>query len=474
MEPEKKPTPERKQRFIANSQYFTLAIYVVITFAVCLIVYNFINNWHVARGYLISILSTLSPFLIAALIAYFINPIINMIDRVIFSNFNMEKHQKAHKFLSLLLAYILFVGAIVLVLAFVMPQIILSLMQLVRQMSTFYYRISKNLNSLNEMLPGVDLAYVQDLASQYLPDYIKSLQSTISSVVPMLYDASLSIIGWIINIILAFVISCYIMSDRAYLKRGSKRVIYALFSEETSYKIIVTVRECNSIFSEYLIAKAVDSLIIGFLCFILMCILKLPYAVLISLIVGITNMIPYFGPFIGAVPGAIILLITSPMKALIFLILIIALQQFDGVILGPRILGNSTGLPPIWIIFAITVGGAMGGWIGMFVGVPVVAVLTYLGNNYVDFLLYKKNIQPDLSNINIPEINNDNVFVPKGFVSTSKNKKRHKKSEQAVSEQKKAENTLSELKTPEEAMLTKDLITEPKAPDQNTAEEASN
>ena len=231
----------------------------------------------------------------------------------------------------------------------------------------------------------------------------------------------MSIISWIINIILAFVISCYLMSSKHRIIHGMKRIIYALFDQETAYKVIFTIKECNHIFGQYIIGKALDSLIIGIICFVLMCILHLQYALLISIIVGITNMIPYFGPFIGAIPGLIILLIISPKQALIFLILIFLLQQFDGTILGPKILGDSTGLSPIWIIFAITVGGATGGVVGMFLGVPVIAVLVYLMNHIFDYMLYKKHLKTDLSNVIIPEINPDNVFIPKDFDASKAN-----------------------------------------------------
>ena len=147
------------------------------------------------------------------------------------------------------------------------------------------------------------------------------------------------------------------------------------------------------LFSSFIIGKAIDSLIIGLLCFVIMSLCQLPYAVLISAIVGVTNMIPYFGPFIGAVPGVLIMLLVSPIKALIFAILILVLQQFDGLILGPKILGDSTGLKPLWIIFAITIGGSIAGVLGMFLGVPVIAVLRYLLNRFLQYRLEKRNFQ---------------------------------------------------------------------------------
>jgi predicted PurR-regulated permease PerM len=156
-----------------------------------------------------------------------------------------------------------------------------------------------------------------------------------------------------------------------------------------------TLSECNKIFSGFIIGKSIDSLIIGILCFILMTLFKMPYALIISAIVGVTNMIPYFGPFIGAVPGTIILLLMSPLRAFGFIILIFVLQQFDGLYLGPKILGDSTGLKPLWIIFAITLGGNLAGVLGMFFGVPIIAVIAYLANNIIERKLKSKDITID-------------------------------------------------------------------------------
>ena len=139
----------------------------------------------------------------------------------------------------------------------------------------------------------------------------------------------------------------------------------------------------------------IDSFIIGILCAILMVILRLPYVSLISVIVGITNMIPYFGPFIGAIPGIVIILCINPIQALVFAIMILCLQQFDGLILGPKLLGDSTGMKPLWIIFAITIGGKFFGVIGMFLGVPVVAALAYLAERYMRHRLAKKQLSMD-------------------------------------------------------------------------------
>ena len=187
------------------------------------------------------------------------------------------------------------------------------------------------------------------------------------------------------------------LSDKKPLKNSLRSIVYAFVPVKHITTVVEILREAYNLFSSFIIGKALDSAIIGCLCFLLMSILQLPYAVLISVIVGVTNMIPYFGPFIGAVPGVVILLLISPVKAVIFTVLILVLQQFDGLILGPKILGNSTGLKPLWIIIAITIGGKIGGVLGMFLGVPVVAFLRYLANRILAHQLHKRHLLEDQS-----------------------------------------------------------------------------
>ena len=184
--------------------------------------------------------------------------------------------------------------------------------------------------------------------------------------------------------------------DKKRLMRSCWKIIYAFLPQKRIPACHEILSECNRLFSSFVVGKFIDSSIIGVLCFILMTILRLPDGLLISVIVGVTNMIPYFGPFIGAIPGILILLFVKPVKALIFAIMVLCLQQFDGLILGPKILGDSTGMKPLWIIFAITVGGSMFGVIGMFLGVPVVAIINYLFDLYLQYRLKKKNISETL------------------------------------------------------------------------------
>ena len=390
---------KRKKRFHPNSRYFTVCVYAIVSFAICLAIFKFTNNWENTKAQIGNLVSIFSPFLLAFLIAYFITPMVKYIDRMLFSNTVNEKYKKLHLVISMLLAYTILVGAIITVFIFIVPQIINSISQLVRMSPTFYQKTIDLLNSLDEMFPNLDLSFMLETAQDVMPDIFNFARTFMTdTVLPFLYNAGMSIISWLINILLAFVISCYIVFGKDRLLKSCKRLAYAFLPEDICLSLFDILHNCNDIFSSFITGKAIDSTIIGFLTFFAMTFLKLEYAVIISLIVGITNMIPYFGPFIGAVPGVLILLIVDFKQALIFGALILAVQQLDGNVIGPKILGKSTGLQPISIIFAITVGGAIAGPLGMFLGVPVVAVVMYLVNQLLDYMLKKKDINPDLSN----------------------------------------------------------------------------
>ena len=412
-EPQKQP--KRKKRFESNNTYFTICIYAIATFAICLLIFRFTSNWQSTKNQIGQILSVFSPFLLAFLIAYFTNPMVKHIDNFLFQKTLKHRFERGHLLLSMILAYVIAIGAIILVFIFIVPQIINSISQLVRISPTLYQNALDMLYSLDERFPTLDLSFIYQAAEDVMPDLFNFFRTFMSdTVLPFLYNAGLSIISWFINIILAFVISCYLLFSKQKLIKSLKRVAYAIFPEDICLTLFDTLKDCNQIFSQYIIGKTLDSTIIGILCLACMTILKLPYALIISLIVGITNMIPYFGPFIGAVPGILILLIISPKSSLIFAVLILAIQQLDGSVIGPKILGKSTGLQPISIIFAITVGGALAGPLGMFLGVPIVAVLTFLINKLINYILKKKHIEPDLSNTKdsrTSERSSDDTFI---------------------------------------------------------------
>lgn len=381
-------------KFSKNNKYYTIALYTIAVVTICSLIIRVIMNWESTSSTISHALKVLYPFLFGLLIAYFLNPLSKVLDHFL-NHFFKDRHHGIRKGLSILLSYIIVLGLIITVLFYIIPQIIDSLTQItsfINSAQSGYNQFMDKVLELESTHPEWDLSGIND-AMEEIPDkIINIITKAIPTIIPTIYNTSMSLISGFLNVIIAIIVSVYMLIDKNRLIFNAKRVIYAIFGQKTGDKLLHTGSECNRIFSSFIIGKLIDSLIIGILCFIAMSILKLPYALIISVIVGVTNMIPYFGPFIGAVPGILLLLFVSFKYALIFTVLIIVLQQFDGLYLGPKILGESTGLRPLWIIFAITVGGSIAGVLGMFLGVPTLAVIAYILNYFIEKRLHKYGI----------------------------------------------------------------------------------
>lgn len=338
------------------------------------------------------------PFFIACLIAYMVNPIYRFLNYRVFGKMKTKRSERVKNMLSLILAYIIFLGIITIILLYIIPEFFTSISDLTANipMNELIHKLENFLTDIEEYFPMLDFNIVEEKINELTPQLLSFSTDFVKNLLPKLlnvsYLISMSIVRVIINMLLSLVISAYLLASKDFLSRGIMRLLYAFTSKKRADSIAKVAVECNNIFSKFIIGKAIDSLIIGILCFFLMLILRLPYAILLSVIVGVTNMIPYFGPFIGAIPGIVVFLFVNPVQAIIFGVMVLALQQFDGLILGPKILGDSTGLKPLWVILAITVGGAYYGVLGMFLGVPVVAVISYLLNLLINYRLKQKHM----------------------------------------------------------------------------------
>ena len=386
--------PGQKQKFIKNDRYFTICIYVFVLVIVCAIAIKAIFSFAQTKAFVVGIARALSPFFIALLIAYILTPFVRAVNRL-FSRLFKKLPAKPRMVLSMLLVYMLGIGLVISLLIYVLPAVAKNIMDLVAYVPTGYRELIKLLKDLQERFPNFDFTSFVNMLETTQADVTSSLQNIAGRIIPVLYTASVSIVTWLANFIIAVVVSVYMLYGRNSLLRMFKIIIYAVVPTGKVPLIREIIYDCHHIFSKYVVSKMIDSVIIGALCAVLMTILRLPYIFLISVFVGITNMIPYFGPFIGAIPGIVIMLVISPIKALIFAIMILCLQQFDGLFLGPKLMGNSTGMKPIWIIFAITIGGKFFGVLGMFLGVPAVAILAYLAERYMNWRLRGKNISID-------------------------------------------------------------------------------
>lgn len=388
---EKRRSP---QKFIPNNQYFTISIYALIVIAAGALIIRVIMTPHAVSDTLKNILNVLMPFLIGLLIAFILNPIIKTLIRFLSGPCKI-KNGKLCKILATVVSYLCVLGIIFVCFLFIVPQIITSITEVINGLPKLYNITYDFFNNLQERFPNTDVSELQKLVNEVLPELISYIKDFASSLVPAIYSASISIVNWLLNMIIAIIVSAYMLSDKKNLQHSFRLLLYSIVPVKYIDSLMGILSECNRIFTNFIVGKAIDSTIIGILCFVLMSIFRMEYALLISVIVGITNMIPYFGPFIGAVPGILVLLIVSPFKAFGFAVLILVLQQFDGLYLGPKIMGDTIGLKPLWIIIAITLGGSLAGVLGMFLSVPVIAIIGYLLNLFIDYRLKKRNFDPE-------------------------------------------------------------------------------
>lgn len=332
-------------------------------------------------------LDVLSPFIAGFIIAYLLNTPTNFFERKVYYN-------SAHKrTLAIVTVYLIALAVIMVLLQLILPQVGASIFSLVNNLSIY-------LENLNRMVQ--DLIQRFGLEGEGLTGFVDDYQTLIrkaadflTSSMPNLLNFGVAVGNGVVTALTALIASIYMLSGKNRLSGQLKKLIYALFPAKGVRHILSVSSRANTIFVGFINGKLLDSAIIGVLCFVLSTILRVPYAVLISVIIGVTNIVPFFGPIIGAVPSVMILVIVDPWAALRFLILIIALQQFDGNILGPKILGDSTGLSAIWVLVAIVVGGGLFGFTGMLLGVPTFAVLYALMREWADRRLMEKGIDAD-------------------------------------------------------------------------------
>ena len=250
---------------------------------------------------------------------------------------------------------------------------------------------------------GVMARNLLEKGSDALQNWIKQdLLTKVNEVMSNLTVGIINFVSEILNFLIGLIVSVYILFSKETFSAQSKKIVYAVFRTDHANMILHLTKKSNEIFGGFIIGKIIDSMIIGVLCFFGLTILKIPYILLISVIVGVTNVIPFFGPFLGAIPSFFLILLVDPIQSLYFLLFVLALQQLDGNVIGPKILGESTGLSSLWVIIAILVGGSFFGVAGMFFGVPVCACLYSLVAFLVDRRLAEKDLPVETEHYTAP------------------------------------------------------------------------
>lgn len=346
--------------------------------------YVALSNFGEIRLRIKMFLDVLKPFIAGFAIAYLLNK------PVTFFECKLYRRLKWRRGLAIATVYLLAVLVAVILLNMIVPQVISSVMALINNIQAYM----RNLNALVDSL--VERFEIQwDAIDTFMVSYedlVTNVTDIVSDALPELLNFGMAVGNGVIVAITALISSVYMLSGKNILTAQVKKLLFALFPVKRVESFLFICRRANDIFVGFIDGKLIDSAIMGVLCFILCCILRIPYALLISVVIGVTNVIPFFGPLVGAIPSIMLLIIVDPWSALRFGILIIALQQFDGNILGPKILGSSTGISAIWVLVAIVVGGGLFGFPGMLLGVPTFAVIYMLTKEFVAKRLIEKHI----------------------------------------------------------------------------------
>lgn len=403
MENNQKNAPKTPSVFKRNlMKAMTAIIVVIISITFYFILFRF-NGLTVLFKKTINILK---PIIYGLAMAYVLSPIVTfwekkilyLIHNKIKSGRIQKKASKIARSISILLTLIITVAIIIVLCLLVFPELINSIYSLIRtlpgQLQSFE-RWFMNILDTNS-----DFIYITETAFKAITDYLENwLKTDLLKQVNMVFSgftaSVINLFNAFLNLFVGMIVSIYVLSSKELFIGQVKKAVYALFTAPKANYLVDTARASNRIFSGFISGKLIDSLIIGLICFLGCSILDMPYTVLVSVVIGVTNIIPFFGPYIGGIPTAFLILLASPLKGVYFILFIIILQQIDGNIIGPKILGNSTGLSAFWVVFSILLGGGLFGFPGMILGVPVFAVIYYIISNYINRRLADKELPTD-------------------------------------------------------------------------------
>lgn len=370
--------------------------------AACIAFYLLLNNLNYFVGGIGKFINILSPFAGGVVIAYILDPVVKLFYHKLF------KEKKGIRWLAILLAYLVAILLIVLLAWLVIPQIVNSIVMLFTNFPSY-------IQGVQNMLLYVQSEYGIDLqqATKMLDDseaMVKEIYAMATEAMPQIVASIGSVASNFVAIFTSIAASIYMLADKDHLLHQLRTLAHAFLPEKVAENTLRICHYANVNFTSFFIGKIIDSAIIGVITFVAMTILRLDFAVLISVFIGITNIIPVFGPFIGAIPSIFILLLINPIQAAIFCVLILIIQQLDGNFIGPKILGSSIGISALWILFSIVVGGDLFGIVGMVVGVPVFATLYGLAQEFVHYLLDRRGIDSEGKPVEHEAEDTENVF----------------------------------------------------------------
>lgn len=383
--------------------YIRWGVTAISIFTACVLIFFFLFRMDMIVRFLGKAMGAVQSIIYGLVVAFILQPVASFwqrkIEALLLKRFPSGEEKIRKKFhsiakgISIAIAMMIALLVIATVICMIVPRVAESIMNVVASSSGFLAKIEDWAYTLQAKHPELfsiggeayekGIAYLENWVNTDLIVWVNTLVTGFTSYVISFFN---SLLNWIVGLIIA----TYALAEREAFTGQAKKIVYAILPSSYANVVIETARKTNLIFSGFISGKLIDSLIIGILCFIGLSVLKMPYTMLVSVIVGVTNVVPFFGPYIGAIPSAVLILLVNPVKCLYFVIFILVLQQIDGNIIGPKILGDSTGLSAFWVIFSILLFGGLFGFVGMLIGVPTFAVIYYLVKNGVEYLLHKK------------------------------------------------------------------------------------
>ncbi|HIT14646.1 MAG TPA: AI-2E family transporter [Candidatus Scatomonas merdigallinarum] len=388
-----------------DNKYFRWGLTAFLTAAAGILFYFVIFHMRVLKSGIDLVIAILMPVIYGLLISYVLWPLVRIFETKLFGKILKKmkvtptaKGKKAIRLTCVLATLFLFLFAIYLLLALLIPQVANSIASIVENFPRYIDNIQEWISSTLKNNPDMENT-VNNLISTYsekAEEWLsQDLMPQMNSIIRELSSGLVGFITFIKNVILGIIVSIYMLYGKENLIANAKKGVYALFSTRRANQIIKDCQYIDATFGKYIIGMMLDSLNIAVWCYVGLLILQMPYAILISVVVGVTNFIPFFGPYLGAIPSAVLIFMVNPIQALYFIIFIFVLQQIDGNFIAPRILGDSTGMSSLMVLVAIMVGGGLFGIPGMLIGVPVCAVLCTAVRHFMERRLADKNLPTD-------------------------------------------------------------------------------
>lgn len=386
-----KGSPKPNMKVEWNIKYLTIAVYSFIVICLSILFYLIASDYSVFSKNISRYVNTLQPIIIGASMAYLFNFILEFFEKKLINPILSKKTKlRYRRALGIILTYVVVFALIYIFVSILFPQLVSSVMRFVNE-------LTNNFDSIYAWVIGmIERLEIRQEYLDYIVDwwngFFDNILGFVTDLIPIIGNIVRIILSSIWNIVLGIIVSIYLLADKERFKALSKKVTHSIFSEKRANRTIELTRRADTIFGRFLSGKILDSLIIGVLTYFTLRFFNMPFVTLVSFIIGITNIIPFFGPFIGMVPSFFIILIVSPIQAFWFLLIIFVIQQIDGNIIGPKILGDSLGISAFWILFSLLIAGKLLGFIGLIIGVPLFVFVYSIIKDNVELRLQKKGL----------------------------------------------------------------------------------